>query len=64
MSFFNGDFIDYMHDRKLHMKTCDNPECKCLECTCDPCVCSEENPCGCDEQRLIKLRGGQTIPFS
>ena len=57
MSFVDGDYRDYM-------KTCDNPECKCLECKCDPCNCTVENPCGCDEQRLIRLRGGQTMPFS
>ena len=57
MSFVDGDYRDYM-------KTCDNPECKCLECKCDPCYCTVENPCGCDEQRLIRLRGGQTMPFS
>ena len=38
---------------------CSNPECKCLECSCDPCECTEESPCGCEEKRLIRLRGGQ-----
>lgn len=41
------------------MNDCTNPECECENCDCDPCECTAENPCGCEEKRLIELRGGQ-----
>ena len=66
MSFIEGDygayrneFRDYMHDRKIHLNDCSNPECECKNCDCDPCECTVENPCGCEEKKLIELRGGQ-----
>ena len=53
------DITKYMHDQRLHEASCGNPECKCLDCKCDPCNCTEKDPCGCDDKRLIELRGGQ-----
>ena len=53
-----------MYDRFLDKNgykesTCENIKCRCSNCTCNPCICTEEDPCGCDDKRLIELRGGQ-----